>query len=216
MVGQTGAVDAKDSVTSTSVLSGENSGIPTLQARVNLATRSLEFALWVHHAEEETEAAIAGETDFTSSLVGMDFFVSVYEDKVWVHGEYWKGENLSDVRGGIAQGVHPTSGVEIESKGGWIEIGLKVSEVYSVTIGYSTDDPKDSDLGAAAVAAPAGFSSAYATSGASKNKILFTSHTLNFKPVVIGFELLSWDTQYVGSIGDGDALRFKAYIAYIF
>jgi hypothetical protein len=221
MIGQTGAVDAKDGLTATAVLSGENSGVPTFQARVNVAIpfqekKNLEIAAWFHTAQEKSETAFGGETDFTSSLVGLDLYIPVYEDKVWIHGEVWKGENLSDVRGGIGQGINATTGSEIESKGGWIEIGLKVSDVYTVTVGFSTDDPKNDDLGSAAIGTPGGASGAYSTSGAKMNKVFFTSHTLNFKPVTIGFEVLKWETDYVGIIGDGDALRIKAYIAYNF
>lgn len=220
MIGQTGAVDAKDAATGTNVLSGENSGVPTFQARLNVAIpiqekRNLEVAFWMHAAQEKTEAAIVGETDFTSSLAGIDFYIPVYEDKIWIHGEAWSGKNLSDVRGGIGQGINPTTGSEIKSKGGWIEIGLKASAACTVAVGYSYDDPKDADLAGSPAAAPAGMSGAYAMAGASKNTILFGSVTFNFKPVLIGVEVLSWETEYVGST-DGDALRVKAYIAYNF
>src|SRR5262249_55293928 len=119
--GLTGAVDSKD-LDANGVRDGEASGLPNLQARAGWA-RAVGFSktrlgvglsgLW---AREKTAAPFAGETKFGSRAANLDLQAPICS---WlsVAGEAWAGRNLSDFRGGIAQGVAPGTGVEVRSRG---------------------------------------------------------------------------------------------------
>lgn len=185
--------------------SGENSGRPMVHARVGYhgetaAGGAYQLGLWGHNSEEEFDATGAGEESFDSNSVGLDFRAPLYSDRLWVQGEYWHGENLRDVRGGILQGVNPTTGEEIEAHGGFVEVGYKAGEHLTLYGGYSMDDPDDDDLD---------------PFQRDKNEVPYVAARWRYGDLRFGVEYLHWDTEYVG-LADGDANRFLAWIAYYF
>lgn len=58
------------------------------------------------------------------------------------------GRNLSDFRGGIGQGVNIATGSEIQSSGGWAELGLQPLLGHKLSVRYTIDDPRDNDVAA--------------------------------------------------------------------
>jgi hypothetical protein len=112
-------------------------------------------------------------------------------------GEIWLGENLSDLRGGIGQGVNTTTGPEIASKGGWVELGYKASPTYRIAIGYTKDDPSDSDL---------------TGSGRLENSAFYLHNKWNVGDgVEIGANYLYWLTDWAG-LPRGKNNRFNFFL----
>lgn len=180
--------------------SGENSGRPMLAARVGYKTSGgIAFGVWGHDDEEDYNADGTGDASYDSSSVGVDLMIPFGEGGTWLKGEYWMGENVDDIRGGIFQGVN-SSGEEIESKGGFIELGHKLTPKVSVSVGYSFDDPEDDDLDNFA---------------RSENNVAYVTAIWNFGDVRIGVEYLNWVTDYIG-LEDGDANRLVGWISYGF
>lgn len=204
MAGLTGAIDAKD-LDGNTFRDGETSGKPTVQGRlayrVPLSEKGkLEVGVWGHRSEDDPDSSFAGESSFRSQAVGADVVVPLWEDRLWIKGEVWTGENLTDVRGGIFQGVNATTGDEIEAQGGWVELGWKATQTLTVYAGWSIDDPKDTDVGAG---------------GRAKNRIGYAALRWDLSPVEIGIEYLRWTTEFVG-LDDGTDDRVGAFIAYKF
>ncbi len=180
--------------------SGENSGAPMVSARVGYkAEDGLGVGLWAHQSRFEEDTPINGETDFDSSSVGIDLYIPLGGPGTWIKGEYWSGENLPDVRGGIFQGVN-SLGQEIGSEGGFLEVGHKLSDHTTLSVGYSLDDPDDNDLD---------------VNARSKNYVAYGTVVWNYGSVRYGAEYLNWTTEYNG-LADGEANRVVGWIAFIF
>jgi hypothetical protein len=207
MAGLTGAQDNQNlDANGSTFRDGDTSGRPTLQARVAysfpLMGQRAEVGVWGHQAWEQTDTAIgaSGETDFESDAWGMDASFPLYKDRVTLKGEAWAGKNLDDVRGGIFQGVNTTTGQEIDSTGGFIELGVKTTEHNTLYAGYSNDNPEAGDV---------------VVGGRANNRIAYLASRWNYKPVSIGLEYLNWTTKYVG-FDEGTDNRFVAFLAYTF
>ncbi|MGI8924043.1 MAG: DcaP family trimeric outer membrane transporter [Fimbriimonadales bacterium] len=138
-LGLTGAIDGKD-MDNNGVRDGEDSGIPNVQARLGIKGSKYAAGIWGTISKEETATPVGGETDFTSSGFGIDWSFALSQ-VLDVKGEAWTGSNLSDIRGGIGQGVNTTTGEEIASNGGWIELGFSASPTHRLALGYTLDDP---------------------------------------------------------------------------
>ena len=211
-VGLTSADDAQDldPAGSSGFRDGEASGKPTLQARFAYAfpfwpKQKLEVGVWGHRAWERTDTPIGTslEDEFDSEAAGVDFLIPVYKDIAWFKGEVWTGKNLSDVRGGILQGINATTGKEVDSQGGWFELGARPMKWFSLHGGYALDNPDNSDLADAA------------TPGRSRNSIWYGAVRGYFDPIEVGMDYLNWTTDYVG-FGPGVDNRFQWFVSYKF
>jgi hypothetical protein len=145
-----GAVSLQD-LDGDDVRDGEASGWPMMQGRTGVTvpvggTATVAIGVSAHHAREQVGAPIAGKTRFDSWSASVDYDVQVHA-RVGVRGEIWRGRNLNDVRGGIAQGVNASTAREVESRGGWIELRTRVARRLVMYPGYSVDDPVDGDVG---------------------------------------------------------------------
>lgn len=207
--GLTSANDAQDldPATAGGFRDGESSGKPTLQARGAFAfplwaKQNLEIGIWGHRAREETDSPIgaSGRRMFDSQAIGLDVTIPIYQDKLWVKGEVWTGQDLDDVRGGILQGINVTTGQEVRSEGGWVELGTRPIKWSSFHLGYSTDNPRDRDLPTAG-----------ATVGRKLNRIYYVAWRGYFDPIELGLDYLNWTTKYNGGFGNGNDNRFQGY-----
>ena len=191
--------------------SGENSGRPMLNARVGYhgetdSGGAYQLGVWAHDSEETFDPGVAGggaatgEQDFDSNSIGLDFQVPLAGKRAALRGEYFTGEDLRDIRGGILQGVNFGTSDEIESTGGWVELSFDATEACTLYGGYAFDDPEDDDLSANMFA---------------KNSIPYVAARWRYGSVRFGFEYLDWTTEYV-DLDDGDASRFLVWIAYYF
>jgi hypothetical protein len=140
----------------------------------------------------------AAQREFDSSAIGVDVTVPLYLDKLWL-----KGKNLDDIRGGILQGINVTTGREVHSEGGWVELGARPMRWFSLHAGYSMDNPRDTDL---PVAGP--------TVGRAENRIFYGAIRGYFDPIEIGLDYLHWTTEYNGGFDDGTDNRFQGFISY--
>lgn len=206
-IGLTGAIDSADfdpaGTFGAGVRDGESSGRPTVQSRLaydrkNAAGGKLGLGLWAHRAWVEPDAQVAGRDEFDSYAYGLDLAVPLYRDKVWLKGEWWRGANLTDVRGGIFQGVNTLTGEEIHAEGGWLELSVQASDRWTTHFGFTTDDPEDADLN---------------VGGRSLNEIYYWSNRFRLGAVQVGLEYLNWTTEYLG-FDDGDANRINTYVSY--
>lgn len=207
-IGLTGADDNADLDTAgtfgAGYRDGETSGEPTIQARLasrfELGKGKAEIGVWAHHATEDPDTSFAGESRFDSNAYGVDVTLPVYSDVIGFKAEWWTGENVDDVRGGIFQGINRTTGDEIEAHGGFAELSYKVSDNLSAYVGFANDNPDNEDVGA---------------QGRAENVIKYAALRWNYKPVAFGLEYLDWTTKYVG-LDDGDDNRFVGFIQYSF
>lgn len=183
--------------------SGENSGRPMLAARAGYKTKGgITFGVFAHDDEEDYDADGAGplsERGFDSNSVGADLNVPFNSGNTWVKAEYWTGENVDDIRGGIFQGIN-SAGEEIGADGGFIELGHKVTAACTVSVGYSFDHPDEDDLDSFA---------------RSSNDVAYATAVWTYGAVKLGLEYLNWETDYV-DLASGDANRVVAWISYGF
>jgi transglutaminase-like putative cysteine protease len=194
-LGLTGAIDGQD-LDNNGTRDGEESGMPNIEARLGWKGSKSAVGLWGAFAKEETDAPVGGSTNFDSSLLGVDWsfgLTSVLD----VRGEAWTGKNLSDFRGGITQGVNSTTGSEISSSGGWVELGFNANPAYRIAFGYSVDDPDNDDV-------PAG--------GRTKNSAFFVHNQWQLgSGLELGANYLYWVTDYNGA-PKGKDNRFNVFL----
>ncbi len=204
-IGLSGAVDSP--TVEGGLRAGENSGEPMVAARVGYSGKTksggaYQIGVSGHSSSEDFDPDGAGalpEQDFDSSSISVDFKAPLHRDRWSVLGEWFSGKNLDDVRGGIFQGVNSTGG-EIDSEGGWVELVFQATPNCSLHAGYSMDDPEDSDLDPDA---------------RSENDVAYLAARMKWGVFQAGVEYLNWTTKYVG-LDDGDANRVQIYLAYYF
>ena len=118
-----GAIDLQD-LDSNGLKDGEDSAIPAVQQRFayqfpsRFTDHVTELGVSGFVSFESVDTPIGGESDFVSRGVALDWSLPLFRCLTW-RGEAWYGRDLSDWRGGIAQGVNTVTGEEIESRGGW-------------------------------------------------------------------------------------------------
>ncbi len=126
---------------------GQDEGAPTVQARISGSSCGMQAGVSGHYGREEVNWATCPDLH-TWSLNG-DLVVPLCPE-VELKGEVFWGENLNSYLGGIGQGANTATHDEIESFGGWAQIGLKPCDEWAVNAGAGIDDPTDSDLAAGA------------------------------------------------------------------
>jgi hypothetical protein len=203
---RTGAIDRKnlDGAASDNMRDGDDSGRPMLQGRVGLARlfdKRVDVGVWGHFAWERTETKIAGRNHFYSNSVGADLKAKILNELTFA-GEIWYGKNLSDLRGGIDQGVDTATGKEIVSRGGWAELVAQLADPYFIAVGVGVDDPRDGTLSAA--------------TQRSHNIAPYIWNKLDFGGgVAIGAEAIFWATDYF-NLQTGRANRYSLFVTYAF
>ena len=89
------------------------------------------------------------------------------------------------------------TGKEIPSDGGWAEVGVKATRIYSVYAVYTIDDPKDVDVPA---------------EGRTKNRAWYLVHRFETEgPFLVGFDHLRWTTGFKG-LARGTDNRVNVYV----
>ena len=200
----------RDSVTGTD--SGEDSGLPTVQARASMSlplfvgTEASTVGISGHIGEEEYDITAGGRNkEFTSWSLNLDLTQPVNK---WlsVKSELFTGENLSAYLGGIGQGVitdvnQPNHYEEIGSTGGWIAAGLGPWDNARFNVGVAMDDVDRGNVNAG---------------DRTLNRSVFGNmfYSLN-KNTEWAVELSHWRTEYRGH-GDGDSLRAQTSLIYKF
>lgn len=200
-LGLTGAIDSQD-LDGDGIRDGDDAALPNLQTRIGISGpggKGWALGLSGHYGEEETQSPIAGQSNFASYSANLDYRFDL-SAAVSLKGEIWTGQDLSDFRGGIGQGVNTVTGEEIESAGGWAELGFKVTKVYGLYLGYTLDNPRDGDV-------PSG--------GRIENRAVYLVNRFRFDPFLLGIDYLNWRTEY-RDLDAGEDNRFNLYLAYNF
>ncbi|MCS6861474.1 MAG: hypothetical protein NZT92_14275 [Abditibacteriales bacterium] len=206
MVGASGAVDGQD-LDGDGFRDGEGASTPTIQARVGYTAPSRvkgqnwSVGIWGHTAHQEvnrfTVPTAGGGTSFSSHLMGMDVSLPL-SSKLRLQGEIWTGKNLSDVRGGIGQGIDVPTGKEVSAKGGWLEVSYRVSPRYTFNVGMTLDQPDASDL------TPA--------SARTRNSTLYLTNRYSFgNGLSMGFDWAYWKTKFK-ALPTGTNNRFTFFV----
>lgn len=199
-LGLTGAVDGQDA-DANGVLDGEASTMPNFQGRLgyNAPNGKVLLGLWSHYAQSQTDTAVGGKTDFDSYSYGGDFEFR-FTPQVNLKSEIWAGSHLSDFRGGIGQSFHTGTGKEIDSRGGWVELGLRAGR-YGFSTGYTMDDPKNGHV---------------ASGAATENRAWYVTNQFRLAPpLTFGMDYLYWTTHFKG-LNKGTDNRFNLYFIYGF
>jgi hypothetical protein len=203
-VALTGAIDGLD-LDSDGFRDGEESSRPNVQARLgyshasHVAGQRWSFGVWGHRGWERTMRPIAGRTHFASQSTGLDLVVP-FASRLALRGEAWSGRNLSDVRGGIGQGINTQTGAAIRSRGGWIETNLKLHSRVQISPGFTIDDPCDTDL---------------ASQGRMRNRAFYVAHRIQLRSFLVGADYLRWLTDYK-DLQRGADNRFNLFFQYGF
>jgi len=127
----------------------EDAGFPTLQGRVGLAfpwfgPERTTVGLSGHWGQEDYDNMPGADEADTWSL-NLDLLQPIRE-KITLKAEIFTGENLNAYLGGIGQGVNPTTGKEIDSKGGWFAFALGPWDEWTFNTGIGIDDVDAGDV----------------------------------------------------------------------
>jgi hypothetical protein len=204
---RTGAIDRKNldaAGIGDNTRDGDASARPMIQARVGLSKlfdKRMDWGVRGHHGWERTESSIAGRTHFYTQSVGADLKIKILDDLTFA-GEIWFGKNLSDLRGGIDQGVNVATGREITARGGWAELIAQLAIPYSIAAGAGVDDPRNGTL---TVATQRSHNIA---------PYLWTRYDFG-GGVTIGAEAIFWATDYL-NVESGRANRYSLFVTYSF
>lgn len=96
-------------------------------------------------------------------------------------GEFFTGENLSSLFGGIGQGVCPCNRQAISATGGWLDLRYDWTSRLRSYAGFGIDDPDDDDF----------------LVGRTYNQFIFTNIVFDVTPkLTTGFEVAYWKTLY--------------------
>lgn len=194
--GLTGAIDAKD-LDNNGVRDGEDAGTPHFQGRIGVVNPTFNAGFWGFHATEKVSTAVAGKTKFTSQGFGIDASWKI-TPTTELRGEWFSGENLSDFRGGIGQGINTTTGAAIDAEGYWFELGHMITPKHRIAVGYSEDDPDNADI---------------PTGGRTKNFAWWIHNRITLgNNLDLGINFLDWRTNFNGSASGRDK-RWNIYVS---
>ena len=198
-IGLTGAINSQD-LDNDGVRDGDDAVLPNLQTRLGYSSDRWSVGISGHYGQEEVQTPVAGQDQFDSYSASLDYRVAL-SSRLTLQGELWTGSNLSDFRGGAGQGINLSTGREIDSTGGWVELGLKVSDRYSIYGGVTVDDPDDDDLNPGNIR---------------KNGSAYLVNRWSFgKEFLVGLDYLRWKTEFLG-LRDGTDNRLNLYFVYNF
>jgi hypothetical protein len=110
-----------------------------------------------------------------------------WSERLRFQSEFFMGSNLSNLLGGISQGVCPCLRVPIRSIGGWAEVSYDFSDHLTSHFGFGIDDPRDSD----------------SLIGRTYNRFVYVNLFLQVTDqLVTGIEWSHWRTSYHNRTGE--------------
>jgi hypothetical protein len=150
--------------------------LPEFQGRVAikvLDNHSVGFS--GHYAQLDT---LGSDGKYKSWSANVDLNLK-FTPKITINGEAFVGSNMATMLGGIA---NASTFDGIDTKGGWLNLKLKPNSNYSLSTGFSMDDPCDGDL----------FDGAR-----SKNTMIFANIYQDILDgMLVGVEISYWSTEY--------------------
>jgi len=189
--------------------SGEDSGLPSFQARASLmfpllAGRKATIGTSGHYACEEYDIDATGRNQKANSWsANLDFDLPIAS---WLRfkGEMFTGENLDAYLGGIGQGVVIANNrlTEIHGTGGWVAASLGPWGPWSFNVGYSGEFIDDGDV--------------INANTRTCNSAIFGNAIYRINAnTSVGVEVSRWRTDYKGE-DTGDSLRVQTSFIYQF
>ncbi len=181
---------------------GDDSGFPTIQARVAYSTKIFTDKNTVigfsgHYGSEEADWA-GVETDHSSWSANIDFVIPL-PDRFTVSGEVFAGENLDDYFGGAIQGVNTATRNEISTIGMWMQLNFSLDKDLQYNAGFGFDNPENDDLN---------------NGNRAKNSFYYINTMYKVLPnLTLGFEYTYWETAYKNA-AKGTANRFQTSAIY--
>jgi hypothetical protein len=197
-IGATGAVSPLDA-DGNGIRDGEAAVVPNFQGRVSYDTEAFTLGAWSHYGRMHTDVLFGTKQDFNSYSYGTDFDFRVHP-RVRVRGEAWAGSNLGDMRGGIGQFWNAATGREIDSRGGWAEVGLQ-SGPHGLFAGYTVDDVTNQHVG---------------VGGRTENRAWYLTNRFDLAdPLTLGVDYIHWRTHFKDQ-PHGTDNRINLYLIYGF
>jgi hypothetical protein len=136
----------------------EDNGWPMLEGRIAYSLGALkqegleakrEFELGVSAIGGQLRTAIPLQPNVVADIYGIGADLRWRATDRWgIVGEFFSGESLGFVNGGVLQSVNSTTFTGIRSNGGWGEIYYYCNPCVHTHWGYGIDDPLDNDLAA--------------------------------------------------------------------
>jgi hypothetical protein len=195
-----GAVDAQD-LDGDERLDGLEAATPMVQGLVELRARvrgqtPARIGVWGHVGKEE----LGDGTEYDTGSIGAHFFLPL-ADVLTLLGEVYRGRNLSDIRGGIGQGVNRVASEEIDATGGWLELAAVITPRHMIALGNTLDLPDAGDL---------------EDGDREKNLTFYAVHRYRpHRALQLGIEYIRWFTAYK-NLRNGSANRVNLHLAMIF
>jgi hypothetical protein len=201
--GLMGAVDLLDA-DNNGFRDGEESGRPNAQGRIgysrSISDQNLTIGSSFYYGWLNTSSPVASRTGFRSQLIAFDYLLPL-SHSFSLRGEGWWGRNLSDVRGGVGQGVNPINGRDIRARGGWSELSIRINRLWSVHPGWTVDIPVTEDV---------------APGGRTRNGAFYIGNRIMpAASFTIGADYLRWRTDYQG-LQRGIDNRLNVFLQYAF
>jgi hypothetical protein len=215
-LGLTGAINNEDLDTTAGERDGFDSGMPHAQVRAGYkgfkpveSRNAADIGAWGMFGRTQTDTAFNGETRFDTWCGGLDFTIPL-TSAFTARGEVWTGQNLGDIRGGIAQTINTATGEEIASSGGWAELQYEHTKQTKFHVGATLDDPEDDDL-----------STTLANANKRRNQAAYIGTIVDWDTKVrTGFDVIYWETDYTGAPGtngsSGNTVRLNLYFQFNF
>jgi len=160
--------------------------------------RPFEFGISGHIGEQSWDfltPPAADDVELLTWSFNVDFRYPITR-RLGVQGEFFTGENLGAYLGGAVQGVNTTTRDIIRSTGGWVDVWYDWTSRLHSHVGYSIDDPINSDI----------------TTGRTYNQFYFANLSYDLtKQFLVGVEASQWKTNWAGKLpGDSFRLEFVA------
>jgi len=214
-LGLTGSIDNQD-LDGDGQRDGMDAGLPHFQIRAAVNTlfkqergetdrapwmaEKVVIGVWGFVGALEASDGLNGESDFTSWAGGVDFTVPLGR-VVFLRGEAWYGQALSDVGGTGGSSINTATGEEVRGYGGWFEVVMVPNMGWQFYVGGSIDDPRDGDV---------------QTERVTKNWTGYAGvrrhWTTKFRTT---FDVIYWETQYKDD-PLGNAVRINVWVSYDF
>lgn len=140
---------------------GEDSAIPQLQGRI-----AYEAALWTkkafmlgvgaHWQRASLNAPVTLQNGdlkdkFNSWHVDVEMMLPIM-DNLFLRGEFFYGQMMADIMGGIFQDINPETFEEIKGMGGWADITYAPFPIWAIVAGFSVDKPDEDTMQVTTVA----------------------------------------------------------------
>lgn len=204
---QSGAVDMQD-LDADSVMDGVASARPAVQGLAELqikldpeAKQPLRVGISGHYGAKRI--AVGGSEEMFNVIAGVAH-LSIPVSVLTLQAEGFLGENLSDLRGGIGQGIElrdlngdevMDEGVTIPAKGGFVQAQVDAVPWYSLQVGAGVDNPKGVNVGGRGLNQTFHFGNAFKP----------------YKQFVVGAVYDYFFTTYSGPMAEGESHRFALY-----